>query len=87
MDFVLVASGLALPLGAGDALVRGAAALSFKLEIPALIVSLTVVAFGTSAPELLTRCRRHWTMRRASRWATWLGPTSPTCCCCWNFRR
>lgn len=53
MDFVLVVSGLAILLGAGDALVRGAVALSLRLGIPALIVSLTVVAFGTSAPELL----------------------------------
>lgn len=53
MDFVLVVSGLALLLGAGDALVRGAVSLSLRLGIPAMIVSLTIVAFGTSAPELL----------------------------------
>ena len=53
MDFLLVVSGLALLLGAGDALVRGAVSLSLRLGVPALIVSLTVVAFGTSAPELL----------------------------------
>ena len=34
-------------------LVKGAVNLSLRLGIPALIVSLTVVAFGTSAPELL----------------------------------
>jgi cation:H+ antiporter len=38
---------------AGDFLVRGAVNLSLRLGIPALIVSLTIVAFGTSAPELL----------------------------------
>jgi len=38
---------------AGDALVRGAVNLSLRLGVPALIVSLTIVAFGTSAPELL----------------------------------
>lgn len=32
---------------------RGAVGISLKLGIPALIVSLTIVAFGTSAPELL----------------------------------
>ncbi|MGG7565240.1 calcium/sodium antiporter [Rhodovulum sp. DZ06] len=53
MDFLLVVSGLALLLGAGDALVRGAVSLSLRIGVPALIVSLTVVAFGTSAPELL----------------------------------
>ncbi|WP_298260017.1 calcium/sodium antiporter [uncultured Litoreibacter sp.] len=45
--------GLVILLLAGDALVRGAVNLSLRLGIPALIVSLTVVAFGTSAPELL----------------------------------
>ncbi len=45
--------GLLILLLAGDALVRGAVNVSLRLGVPALIVSLTVVAFGTSAPELL----------------------------------
>lgn len=53
MDLLFTVIGLALLVGAGDALVRGAVALSLRLGVPALIVSLTVVAFGTSAPELL----------------------------------
>ncbi|MEM9011952.1 MAG: calcium/sodium antiporter [Pseudomonadota bacterium] len=53
MDIALAVAGLALLLFAGDGLVRGAVALSLRLGVPALIVSLTVVAFGTSAPELL----------------------------------
>ena len=52
-EFTLVAVGLLLLLFAGDALVKGAVNLSLRLGVPALIVSLTVVAFGTSAPELL----------------------------------
>ncbi|MBE9476496.1 MAG: sodium:calcium antiporter, partial [Proteobacteria bacterium] len=53
MDFLYVISGFVILLVTGDALVRGAVGLSLKLGIPALIVSLTIVAFGTSAPELL----------------------------------
>ena len=45
--------GLIILLLAGDALVKGAVNLSLRLGVPALIVSLTIVAFGTSAPELL----------------------------------
>jgi cation:H+ antiporter len=45
--------GLVILLLAGDSLVRGAVNLSLRIGIPALIVSLTIVAFGTSAPELL----------------------------------
>ncbi|MEM9577497.1 MAG: calcium/sodium antiporter [Pseudomonadota bacterium] len=45
--------GLLILLLAGDSLVKGAVNLSLRLGVPALIVSLTIVAFGTSAPELL----------------------------------
>jgi cation:H+ antiporter len=45
--------GLLILLLGGDVLVRGAVNLSLRLGVPALIVSLTIVAFGTSAPELL----------------------------------
>lgn len=49
----MIGGGLVALMVAGDALVRGASALALRLGIPALIVSLTIVAFGTSAPELL----------------------------------
>ena len=52
-EFLLAGLGLVILLLAGDTLVRGAVNLSLRLGIPALIVSLTIVAFGTSAPELL----------------------------------
>ncbi len=51
--WLLSGLGLVILLLAGDALVKGAVNLSLRLGIPALIVSLTIVAFGTSAPELL----------------------------------
>lgn len=53
MDFALAGLGLVILVVAGDVLVRGAINLSLRLGIPALIVGLTIVAFGTSAPELL----------------------------------
>ena len=53
MPWVFVALGLLTLLLAGDFLVKGAINLAFRLGISALVVSLTVVAFGTSAPELL----------------------------------
>lgn len=52
-DLLMVAGGLVLLVFGGDALVKGAVNLALRLGIPALIVGLTVVAFGTSAPELL----------------------------------
>jgi len=53
LDAVFIIGGLVVLLVAGDFLVRGAVALSLRLGISALVVSLTVVSFGTSAPELL----------------------------------
>lgn len=53
MDFGFAALGLVILVLAGDVLVRGAVNVSLRLGVPALIVSLTIVAIGTSAPELL----------------------------------
>ncbi len=53
MEFLMVAAGLVILIFSGDALVKGAVNLALRFGIPALVVSLTVVAFGTSAPELL----------------------------------
>ncbi|WP_116132498.1 calcium/sodium antiporter [Tropicimonas sp. IMCC34043] len=53
MDVALAALGLVILLLSGDALVKGAVNLALRIGIPALLVSLTIVAFGTSAPELL----------------------------------
>ena len=50
---LLLIVGIVILIVAGDFLVRGAAALARHWGIPALIVGLTIVAFGTSAPELV----------------------------------
>jgi cation:H+ antiporter len=52
MNLLLLFVGLALLLGGGDILVRGASALAKSLGVHPLVIGLTVVAFGTSAPEL-----------------------------------
>jgi cation:H+ antiporter len=52
-DIGLVVAGLVILLVAGDLLVKGAVNLALRAGIPALMVGMTVVAFGTSAPELL----------------------------------
>jgi cation:H+ antiporter len=49
----MVALGLVLLLIGGEALVRAAVALADRLGVSRLVIGLTVVAFGTSAPELL----------------------------------
>ena len=49
---LLFVLGLGLLLGGAELLVRGAATLANRMGIPPLVVGLTVVAFGTSSPEL-----------------------------------
>lgn len=60
LDWIYIGLGLVLLLLAGDALVKGAVNMSLRLGVPALIVSLTIVAFGTSAPELLISVQAIW---------------------------
>ena len=47
-----ILGGLALLVGGGELLVRGASRLAVAMRISPLVIGLTVVAFGTSAPEL-----------------------------------
>ena len=51
---LLVVIGFVLLVKGADWFVDGAAGLAAKLRIPQLVIGLTVVAFGTSAPELAT---------------------------------
>ena len=53
MIYLQVAAGLAVLLVGGDLLVRGAVGISERLGISPLVIGVTVVAFGTSAPELV----------------------------------
>ncbi len=48
----IFALGVVLLVVGGDMLVRGAIALAGRLGVSPLVIGLTVVAFGTSAPEL-----------------------------------
>lgn len=52
MWIVLLLVGLALLVKGADWFVDGSAGIAHKAKIPALIIGLTIVAFGTSAPEL-----------------------------------
>ena len=47
-----IGGGLAALVGGGELLVRGASRLAAAIRISPLVIGLTVVAFGTSAPEL-----------------------------------
>ncbi len=53
MAYLEVVTGIVLLVVAGDFLVRGAVSLAHKAGISTLVIGLTIVAFGTSAPELV----------------------------------
>ena len=52
MDIVLLIIGFVLLVKGADFFVSGASDIARKLKVSALIIGLTIVAFGTSAPEL-----------------------------------
>ncbi len=53
MAYLILLLGLGVLIIGGEFLVRGAVGFSKKLKISSLVIGMTVVAFGTSAPELL----------------------------------
>ncbi len=52
LDIVLIVIGVAMVLYGADRLTEGASALARKMNVPEIIIGLTIVAAGTSAPEL-----------------------------------
>lgn len=52
-EFVLVAAGFALLILGAEALVHGGVAVARRLNVSPLLIGVTIVAYGTSTPELL----------------------------------
>ena len=57
MGILLLIAGLVLLVLSGDGLVRFASGLAIKATIPPVIVGLTIVSIGTSAPEIIASVR------------------------------
>ncbi len=53
LTYLLFSLGLLMLVFGGDWLVKGAVAIAERSGIPPLVIGLTIVAFGTSAPELV----------------------------------
>ena len=58
--YALLVIGLALLVLGGETLVRNSSGLAIRANIPPLIVGLTVVAIGTSSPELFASMQAAW---------------------------
>ncbi|MCA9971756.1 MAG: calcium/sodium antiporter [Anaerolineales bacterium] len=57
---LMIVAGLGLLIGGAELLVRGASRLAAALGMAPLVIGLTVVAFGTSAPELAISLQSAW---------------------------
>ncbi|MGE0409446.1 MAG: calcium/sodium antiporter [Amphiplicatus sp.] len=53
MDFVFIVAGFILLFAGGEGLVRGSVSIAERLGLSKLLIGLTIVGFGTSAPELI----------------------------------
>ena len=78
--FLLILAGFVLLIAGADFIVKSSVAMANKLKIPPLIVGLTVVAFGTSAPEFVVSLTSALEGAEGLCWATWSVPTPPTFC-------
>jgi cation:H+ antiporter len=52
LDILMVVGGLVALIFGADFMIRGISSLATKLGVPAIVIGMTVVAFGTSLPEV-----------------------------------
>ena len=55
MEYILLVVGFVLLVKGADFFVEGSSSVAKLLRVPSVIIGLTIVAFGTSAPELAVR--------------------------------
>jgi cation:H+ antiporter len=60
LTYLLFTLGLVLLFVGGEALVRGASSVARHFHLSPLLIGLTIVGFGTSAPELLVSLQAAW---------------------------
>ncbi len=53
ISIILLITGLVVLLFGGDIFVKGASSIASKLKLSPIVIGLTIVSFGTSAPELV----------------------------------
>lgn len=53
IEYLKLLTGFILLIAGSEVLIRGGVGLANKLKIPAMLVGVTIIAFGTSLPELI----------------------------------
>ena len=79
VNIVYFTLGLACLVIGAELLVRGSARLALSFGISPLVAGLTVVAFGTSTPELAVSVQAALVTKPTSRWAMSWAAISSTC--------
>lgn len=57
VSIFLFLAGLVLLVGGAELLIRGASRLALRVGVPSLVVGLTIVAYGTSTPEVVVSAK------------------------------
>ena len=57
MNFLFIISGFILLILGGNWLLKSAVSISLKMQIPKIVIGMTIVSFATSAPELIVSAR------------------------------
>lgn len=60
MEYILLLVGFILLIKGADFFVEGSSSLAGILKVPSVIIGLTIVAMGTSAPEASSASMPHW---------------------------
>ena len=60
MELLLLCAGLVTLVVSGEILIRCAVGIAIKASIPPIIIGLTIVSIGTSAPEVIASVRAAW---------------------------
>lgn len=56
MEYLLLLIGFVLLIKGADFFVDGSSSLARIMKVPSVIIGLTIVAMGTSAPEAFCKC-------------------------------
>ena len=59
MEYVLLVVGFVLLIKGADFFVEGSSSLAQILKVPSVVIGLTIVAMGTSAPEASVSINMH----------------------------
>lgn len=71
--------GLVLLVIGAELLVRAALRLATRLHVRPLIIGLSLVAFGSTAPQLTVSLQAAYQGHRTSQWAAWSAAISSMC--------